>query len=300
MPPTTHAAVATTGVPARRREWYRSRTMGSNPTSQIAAHYGRPGLLDSIQAALAAAGMSRDGLRPDDLSPIDQFHTRGREATLELARLAGLTGREELLDVGGGLGGPARMLAGTLGSRVTVLDLTPEFCEVGAELTGWVGMSDRVDFRVGDALALPFTAGRFDVVWTQHSSMNIANKPRLYAEARRVLRPGGRLAIHEILAGGGGPIDFPVPWASRPELSFLVPEAELRAAIRDAGFQERIWEDVTALSLAWVEARLAAAASGPPPPGLHLVIGENMQAAFGNLRRGLAEQRLQVVEAVFD
>jgi SAM-dependent methyltransferase len=274
--------------------------MGSNPTSQIAAHYGRPGLLDSIQTALAAAGMSRDGLRPDDLSPIDQFHTRGREATLELAQLAGLTGREELLDVGGGLGGPARTLAGTLGCRVTVLDLTPEFCEVGAELTGWVGMSDRVGFRVGDALALPFTAGSFDVVWTQHSSMNIANKPRLYAEAHRVLRPGGRLAIHEILAGGGGPIDFPVPWASRPELSFLAPEAELRAAIRDAGFRERIWVDVTALSLAWVEARLAAAASGPPPPGLHLVIGENMQAAFGNLRRGLAEQRLQVVEAVFD
>jgi SAM-dependent methyltransferase len=272
--------------------------MASPPNSQIAAHYGRPGLIDAIAAALAAAGTPREGLRPDDLAAIDQFHTRGREATLDLARLAGLTGGEEVLDLGGGLGGPARTLAAMLGCQVTVLDLTPEFCEAGEELTRWVGLSDRVTFRQGDALEPPFPAGRFDVVWTQHSSMNIPDKPRLFSAAHRMLRPGGRLAIHEIAAGPGEPVEFPVPWASRPEVSFLLPEAELRAAIGGAGFHERLWLDLTELSLAWVDGRITAASAAPL--GLHLLLGENTRAAFGNVRRGLAEQRLRVVEAVFD
>ena len=274
--------------------------MYDTSASQVAAHYGRPALLESIRAALLAAGTPADSVRPDDLAPVDQFHTRGREATLDLARLAGLTGGERVLDVGGGLGGPARTLSATLGCRVTVLDLTPEFCQAGEELTRWVGLGDRVSFRVGDALEIPFEAAGFDVVWTQHSSMNIPDKRRLYAEARRVLRPGGRLAIHEIAAGTGGPLDFPVPWASRAELSFLLPEPELRATIRETGFRERQWVDVTDPSLAWVDARLAAASGGPPALGLQVLLGPGAREAFGNLRRGLAEHRLRVVEAVFD
>ncbi len=274
--------------------------MDTSPASQVAAHYGRQGILESIRTALGAAGLSADALRPDDLAPVDQFHTRGREATLDLARLAGLTGREQILDLGGGLGGPARTLAGTLGCHVTVLDLTPEFCQAGEEITRWLGLSDRVSFRVGDALDLPFDASRFDVVWTQHSSMNIPDKRRVYTEARRVLQSGGRLAIHEIAAGAGGPVDFPVPWAPRAELSFLLPEPDLRAVIREAGFRERTWMDVTEPSLVWVDARLAASAGGLPPLGLHVLLGPDARAAFTNSRRGLADGRLRVVEAVFD
>ncbi|MEO6055403.1 MAG: methyltransferase domain-containing protein [Gemmatimonadales bacterium] len=268
-------------------------------TTPVAAHYGRPGIVESIRAALREAGRSPDVLQPEDLAPVDQFHTRGREATLDLARLAELTGGEQVLDVGGGLGGPARTLASTLGCHVTVLDLTPEFREAGEELTRWVGLGDRVSFETGDGTALPFEPASFDVVWTQHLSMNVPDKRKLFAEACRVLRPGGRLAIHEISAGSGEPLDFPVPWASRAELSFLLPERELRALVREAGVHERIWVDVTDPSLAWVEARLAAAGSGPAL-GLQVLLGPAAGAAFVNLRRGLAERRLRVVEAVFD
>jgi MPBQ/MSBQ methyltransferase len=270
----------------------------------VAAHYGRNDLLDRLRQAVAAAGLSWETLRPEDLAPIDQLHTRGRDATVELAGLAGLSAGQSVLDVGGGLGGPARTLAALFGCQVTVLDLTPEFCEAGEELTRRTGLTDQVRFQVGDALALPFPDRAFDLVWSQHSSMNIPDKPRLYAEIRRVIRPGGRLALHEIAAGPGGPITFPVPWASRAELSFLLPEPELRARIREAGLRERVWRDLSDVSLAWVESRLAAGAAppagGPPALGLHMLPGPEVRLAFTNLRDGLAQQRLRVIEAVFE
>jgi SAM-dependent methyltransferase len=203
--------------------------------------------------------------------------------------------------VGGGLGGPARTLAATIGCQVTVLDLTPEFCEAGEELTRCTGLSDQVRFQVGDALALPFPDRAFDLVWTEHSSMNIPDKPRLYAEIHRVIRPGGRLALHEITGGPGGPVSFPVPWASRAELSFLLPEAELRARIREAGLHERLWQELSGPSLAWAESRLAPATSpAEGPRGLPAPLAPERAQALANLRDGLAQQRLRVVAAVFE
>lgn len=269
----------------------------------VAAHYGRRDLLERLREAVAAAGLSWEHLSPEELAPLDQLHTRGRDATLELARLAGVTAGQTVLDVGGGLGGPARTLAAAVGCQVTVVDLTPELCDAGEELTRRTGLSDQVRFQVGDALALPFPDRAFDLVWTEHSSMNIPDKPRLYAEIRRVIRPGGRLALHEITGGPGGPVTFPLPWASRAELSFLLPEPELRARIRESGLHERFWQDLTAPSLAWVESRLAAAAARPdgaPLFGLQVLLGPGTAAAVSNLRDGLAQQRLRVVGAVFD
>jgi SAM-dependent methyltransferase len=196
-----------------------SRDNGSRDHQSVGEHYGRAELGASILAALLAAGKVPDALIPEDLAPVDQFHTHGRKATLDLARRAGVTPGMRMLDVGGGLGGPARTLASEFGCTVEVLDLTEEFCRAGALLTRLTGLSDAVSFRHGSALDMPFPDSSFDVAWTQHSSMNIADKERLYGEIHRVLRPGGRLALHEILAGPVSPIHFPVPWArgSQPQ-----------------------------------------------------------------------------------
>ncbi len=194
---------------------------------EINQHYGRGDLGTTILAALQAAGKNPQRLTPDDLAPVDQFHTAGKQATLELMHLAELQAGMEVLDVGGGLGGAARLLAAEQGCKVTVLDLTQEYCRVGELLTARTGLSDRVSFQQGSALDMPFPEARFDVVWTQHSSMNIADKARLYAEVRRVLRPAGRLAFHEIMAGPVQPIHFPVPWAHEPAISFLRPPVGL-------------------------------------------------------------------------
>jgi ubiquinone/menaquinone biosynthesis C-methylase UbiE len=234
----------------------------------------------------------------EDLTPVDQLHARGREATLELARLAGITAGMPVLDVGGRLGGPARTLASEFGCAVEVLDVTEEFCRTGTTLTTRTGLGDLVSFRHGIALEIPYPDADFDVAWTQHSSMNIADKERLYAEIRRVLRPGGRLAMHEFLAGPVSPIHFPVPWARNPGLNHLRPSEEFRALIQDTGFEELTWIDDTDPALRWHQKRLATTPERPSLLGRHLVLGDALGEMFRNQLCNLAERRMSIVQAV--
>jgi ubiquinone/menaquinone biosynthesis C-methylase UbiE len=151
----------------------------------VTRHYDRDGLAEAILAGLRAAGASPQAPSIEDLAPVDHFHTRGRDATLELLALGEVGPRTRVLDVGGGIGGAARLLASVAGCRVTVLELTEEYVRTGRELTRRVGLADRVSFVHGDALRAPFDSGAFDVVWTQHASMNVADKPAFYREVRR-------------------------------------------------------------------------------------------------------------------
>jgi SAM-dependent methyltransferase len=267
----------------------------------IAAHYGPGDLAEAILAGARAAGKDPDHLQPDDLTPVDQFHMGGRPATLELIRLAGLPRGGDVLDIGGGFGGPARTLAVELDGRVVVLDITEEFCRVGEMLTARTGLGDRVRFQHGDATAMPFDDASFDAAWTQHSSMNIADKEQLYREIKRVLRPGGRLALHEVMAGPEQPIHFPVPWARDATINALRPAAEARALIAGLGFDEVAWVDVSAASIDWWRERLAIAAGqpGPPPLGLHLILGPDFGQMVRNMLRNLEENRITVVQAAF-
>ena len=272
----------------------------ADQASAISGHYGRRHLGDLIRDGLEASGKASGTLTPEDLAPVDQFHIGSIEQTRELSRMAGMQPGSTVLDVGGGLGGPARVLAYDIGCRVTVLDLTPEFGEVGTWLTERCALDDRVVFKVGNALDLPFGDGAFDAVWTQHSSMNIDDKERLYAEIGRVLRSGGRFAFHEIMAGSVQPIHFPVPWAPEPSISFLREPAAIRNLLPTLGFEELAWRDTSEPSMAWFRERIGAArAAGPPHLGLHLLLGPSAATMLGNVLRNLEEGRLVVVQAVF-
>jgi ubiquinone/menaquinone biosynthesis C-methylase UbiE len=267
----------------------------------VDAHYGRPDLLDAILQGLRASGCDPDAPAIEDLAPVDHFHTRGRDATLALGRLAKIASGHDVLDVGGGLGGAARLLARMFDARVTVLDLTEAFCQVGAELTRRTGLAERVTFRQGTALDLPFPDERFDVAWTQHSSMNVDDKERLYAEIHRVLRAGGRLAIHEVTAGpAGGPLHLPVPWAAEAGLSFLRQPEAIQRLLADLGFEPETWIDTTAVSIDAFRERVAAAraASELPPLGLHLILGPGVGRMLENVLLNLEENRIVLVKAV--
>jgi SAM-dependent methyltransferase len=168
-------------------------------------------------------------------------------------------------------------------------------------LTAVTGLSGLVDFAHGDALAMPFPTGVFDLVWTQHSSMNIDDKERLYAEIHRVLRPGGRLALHEVMAGRAQPVRFPVPWARDPAISFLRSPEEICALIRAAGFAEIAWVDVTASATDWYRRwTMRPAPDEPGPLGLHLLLGPEILEMGRNVLRNLEEGRIAVIQGVFD
>jgi ubiquinone/menaquinone biosynthesis C-methylase UbiE len=182
--------------------------------NQISAFYTGPGrLLAAISSALDAAGVNRKTLRAADLAAVDEFHIRGRRATVEIIEALALTADSHVLDLGSGLGGPARTLAEMSGCTVTGIDLTPEFCEVATALSEWTGLSGRTMFHIGDATATGLPDRSVDAALTMHVAMNIPDKHALYAEALRVLRPGGRFVVYDVLQGEGGDVHYPVPWA---------------------------------------------------------------------------------------
>ena len=267
---------------------------------EIKAHYTRGGLAETLLNALAAAGKDTQKLSLEDLAPIDEFHSRGREATQELAGLARLMPETRVLDLGCGLGGPARRLAKVFACRVTGLDLTPEYVEVANLLAERTGLQGRIAFVQGDACDLPFENARFDVVWSQHAAMNIPDKAALYGEAARVLKPGGRLALYDILAGEGGMPHFPVPWARDPAHSHLVSPEDLKALLDGAGFEVQHCRERSEEGHAWFTAASERfAEKGLPALGLHLLLGEELfLEMLDNIRRNFAESRIRLFEVL--
>ena len=260
-------------------------------------HYRATGLTERLRTALAAFGPDEQRLTPQQLATLDQFHTRGLAATVELAKLTGITADMAVLDVGSGLGGPARFLAATYGCQVTGVDLSEPFVDAARYLTERTGQSERVSFETASAVELPFDDGHFDIVLLQHVAMNISDRPQLYRETRRVLKLGGRLAIYDVVLNSDDP-HYPVPWARTPATSFLLTAAATREAIEPAGFRALAWHDDSEAAKAWF-AQLRA--SGPPPsPNLGVVMGPDFAQLSANLGRNLMEGRLGILTAVLE
>lgn len=271
----------------------------------LKSHYGRDNLSEGLFDTLDRAGKQIASHR--DTAAFDEFHIRGREATLELARLAGLHTGHHVLDLGCGVGGPSRLLAAEFGCRVTGIDLMDEFIELATRLALKVGLAEKVSFEQCNMLALPFGPHSFDVVWSQHTFMNIEDKSRLLAQIHRVLKPGGMLALYEILSGAVTPIHYPVQWASDPAINFLLSEAEMTGRLREAGFEMVQWQDTTAACTEWFAAVVdkmarhakTATKGSTPPLGLNLIIGPTAAEKARNTARNLREDRIRVFYGVF-
>lgn len=254
-------------------------------------HYEPEGLAERLLAALNDPSL--------EVGPaLDQFHVGGAQASERLLEKLDAMPGAKVLDLGSGLGGPARLLARARDWDVTGVDLSPAFCRIAQALSGRSGQSDVTRFCAGDALQLPFPDRTFNLVWTEHVAMNIGARDALYRELARVTRPGGRLAVFDVMAGeSSAPLTYPLPWARESGQSHLVSPEEFRATVTGAGWSETIWSDETGFARDWLaKARPPKSTAGPT---LRQVMGDDFPAMLGNLRDNFAEGRLGAIQAVF-
>ena len=257
--------------------------MGQELERDVAAHYGVSGLVERILEGLRKQGIDTEKLSPEDLAPVDEFHVGGREATIHAVASLGLQASDRVLDIGCGIGGASRYIATTFGCRVSGIDLTPDYIETARALGALTGLNDRVDYEVASAVDLPYQDASFDAAVTIHVAMNVPDRERMYAEAARVLKPGSAFCVYDVMGSDDAPFAYPVPWAETAETSHLTTCEEMRELLGAAGFTLEHEEDRHAFAIAFFRERLAAAADGPPPLGLHIVMGEKAKPKFQNI-----------------
>ena len=267
----------------------------------VARHYASTGLLARIDAALKKAGV--DPARPgvDDFKPVDEFHTGGLEATQALLEQLSITPEMHVVDLGCGLGGTARHLVHRYGARVTGVDLTDEFVEVGQTINARLGYDERIALRQGSVTDLPIEDDTADLVTMFHVGMNVADKEALFREAARVLRPGGTFALFDVMAGeAGGDLVFPLPWSTRPETSRVAAPGIYRRAAHAAGLTEVTERDRSAFASQYFErVRRHIAAEGLPPLGIHLLMGDEARIKIDNYVENLSAGRIAPTEMIF-
>jgi SAM-dependent methyltransferase len=268
----------------------------------IVSHYSTEILLDRIKGGLAQLGVNPDAPKPEDLKPVDEFHTGGVEATEALLSQLEIDHDTRVLDIGSGIGGTARVIASRYAARVTGVDLTPSFVETATELSRLVGIGGRTDFIVGSATNLPVGEAAFDLALLLHVGMNISDKLSLFRETRRVLAPHGMFAVYDVMCGdNGGALQFPVPWSTARETSFVDSPEVYRESATAAGFGLVSQRDRSEFARVFFEKanRMIAERGGPPPLGIHLLMGETAGLKIENYLAMLNDERIKPVEMIF-
>jgi ubiquinone/menaquinone biosynthesis C-methylase UbiE len=278
--------------------------MSTGISQRIQDNYTIEAMVERVQQAIESAGLGTGRLQWSDLVPFDQFHVRGLEATKELASELQLKRGQSVLDVGSGLGGPARYLAAAHAVQVTGIDLTPSFIEISNYLSERSGLTDKLIFTEGDATELPFPDEAFDIVWTQHVSMNIQDKARLYQGFHRVLKAGGRVAIYDVIQGSNGPVLYPTPWAREEGISFIASERGMTDALTEAGFKNLSVTDKTESAAEWFRnlrlqrEQQQQSPTAPDPLSSLFILGPGMGPAISNFAQNVLEDRVHVVQII--
>ncbi|MGE0821852.1 MAG: class I SAM-dependent methyltransferase [Candidatus Binatia bacterium] len=266
----------------------------------VSAHYTHGSLLDAIRAGVTKLGKTPESITVDDLAAVDEFHIGGRQASADFLGQLNLSANDHVLDIGCGLGGPARFVTSQYRCRVTGIDLTQEYVETGTVLCKWVGLGDRVALQQGSALSIPFPNDHFTGAYMLHVGMNIADKTGLCAEVYRVLRPGAAFGIYDVMRLGDGDLIYPVPWATTAETSFVASAEQYKQALQAAGFTIVAERNRHEFALAFFEQLRAktSAAGGPPPLGLHILMGASAPTKVQNMIANVAAGRLAPVELI--
>lgn len=266
---------------------------------QVAKHYTHGSLQQAIFDALKQMGKDPARFSAMDLSTGDELHLGWLPATAALAKEIGLAPGMHMLDVGSGIGGPARYFAEAHKCRVTGIDLTEEFVEAAAELTRRCGLTDLVAFRQASALDLPFGAGTFDAATLIHVGMNIADKARLFDNVRRVLKPGALFGVYEVMRAAEGDLPYPMPWAQTSETSFVETPETYRRLLSAAGFKIESEKNRRAFVLDLArEMREKAEKHGMPPLSPQVLMGPAFRERIGNVMATLERGTIAPVQII--
>jgi len=265
----------------------------------ITDHWGRNDVYALIVSALAKMSKSLDGLTVEDLAPVDHFHARGFPATVELADRLPIKAGQHVVDIGCALGGPARYLAKRFQCKVSGIDITESYVEAANKLTALLRMEGQVTIEHGDGQRLPYADAFFDGAYTQHVTMNVADRPRFFAEAFRVLKRGAFFALTEQGLGPKGNPHYPSPWSADGSGAYLVTPSETRALLEAAGFEDIVVEDTGAQYVAGYKAVIERAEKGALPPlGTHILMGETALQKTRNAARNIEEGRTHPIQLI--
>ena len=274
--------------------------------TSVQDHYDSQNLAQRIRNALIESGKDIRAIVPKDLGAVDQLHTGGALATLGLMEKAKVSKKNtpsqkvHILDAGCGIGGSARLLCETFSCRITGIDLAPSFIETARELTRLCDLGHCIEFEQGSVLTMPFENNSFDAILCQHILMNIQDKETALKEFYRVLKPGGSLILHEIFQGKNRTLSLPVPWASDPCISFLLPWVEFDSLLAGTGFFPDHFSDETKSALSWWEMVQAAGKNKPPRPlSPHLIFGSNAAFFATNMQYNFKNNSIQCIEAIY-
>lgn len=268
-------------------------------TSEIAEHWGKGDVYSLIVSALNKMSKPLEGLTLEDLASVDHFHARGLPATVELADLLPIKVGQHILDIGCGLGGPARYMANRFQCKVSGLDITVPFVEAANKLTALLRMESAVKIEQGDGQRLPYPDSHFDGAYTQHVTMNVADRQRFFTEAYRVLKPGAFFALSEHGLGPKGNLHHPVPWSADGSGAYLITPSETRTVLEQAGFEDIVIEDTGAKYAAGYRIAIEKAEKGALPPlGVHLLMGETALQKTRNTLRNIEEGRTHPIQLI--
>jgi ubiquinone/menaquinone biosynthesis C-methylase UbiE len=268
--------------------------------SSVSDHYARSGLIEAIENGIIRMGKTTDTVTIDDFALVDEFHIGGRRATEELIGQLGIAPGNHVLDVGCGLGGPARFVVDRYKCRVSGVDLTLDYVETGNRLCEWVGMEDRVKLCQSTALSMPFQDTKFHAAYMLHVGMNIEDKESLCIEVARILQPGSRFAVYDVMRTAEGELSYPLPWATTRESSAVAPAERYKLALQSAGFEILSERNRREFALAYFNdlRSRGEAASTPAPLGLHTLMGERRQDQIKNMIESISTGIIAPVELI--
>lgn len=271
-----------------------------NKELEVSTHYQHGSLIKVIEEGFNHQGKTPSDISLDDMSVIDEFHIGGRQASEEFLDQLQLQERSLVLDVGCGLGGPARFVASRFGCLVSGIDLTHEYVDTGNILSNWVGLDKKVVLQQGSAMALPFPDGQFDAAYMMHVGMNIVDKKSLFVEVFKVLKPDGIFGIYDVMQIGSGEMQYPAPWAASKSTSSLASPQDYQTGLKEAGFNILSTRERGDFAIEFFEnmKRRMAETNADPALGLHVLMGDDAKTKVANVLQSIKEGSIAPVELI--